>query len=822
VAVSIADLFVTVGADVTGAITGLNSVGGVLNRTASGLSSVGEVAVGAVRSVGTVAASLATVGTVGLVGFGTASFFAAARASELNATLGALAKTSGIGVGTLNAAAAGIQSMGIETATARQITALFVQNQLDLAKSTGLARVAQDAAVISGQNSTDTLDGLVHGIVTLNTEVIRQAGLTVDIDQVERAYAKTLGISATALTTNQKQTAVLNAVLEQGKRIAGAYATAMEEPGKVLRSLPRVVNDLQIAFGERLLPEFGPLIIAFFNLVKTMGALAGEGQPLGIIFTAIGHAFASLTTPVLGAIEGFQEWLKALKPEDVQAIVGVIENMSAALGPLLGFILTIGAKALPIVGKLVAGFNPFAVAFVILAAQSSVVRDKLGQLLSTITGFLARADFSKWGEMVKQVFAGDFDVATQLLLLNLDDLFSGVGQLGPLFQKIFAGDIGGALDEFKSILNQAFPGAEGFFNVVGTLAEALGKFAGDLGAGLIDFFTVQLPPVLDAIGRFGGNVGEGLTTFFTVTLPPILDQIARFTGDVTAPLVQFFQEHVPVILDGAGKFAGDVGAGLVTFFTVDLPQIVAQAGTITPATFTPLVDFFQTQTPLVIAGLERFGGAPIQPFVDFFANFGEIQRQVQSLGPLFAAVREFADALNTLSITIFNLQGAAADKALGPLGDALKTFVDTAQPLQPAVSAIGSTIGTLGQVLQPVTDIFHGAANALLALNAALVEFSKAPALPTLNLPSIPGFGGQPQPANGGAQFFRQSFNPNGGGANGGTAVAVNFNAPISIDGAGSLEDFLNEVSARILAATRRSAPAIDNSGIPSLQPRFD
>jgi hypothetical protein len=285
---------------------------------------------------------------------------------------------------------------------------------------------------------------------------------------------------------------------------------------------------------------------------------------------------------------------------------------------------------------------------------------------------------------------------------------------------------------------------------------------------------------------------------------------------VTAPLVQFFQEHVPVILDGASKFAGDVGAGLVTFFTVDLPQIVAQAGTITPATFAPLVDFFQTQTPIVIAGLARFGGAPIQPFIDFFNNFGEIQRQVQSLEPLFAAISNFANALNDLNNAIFTLQDKAVNLTLGPLGDAFKKFVDVVGPTQPALSTIGTTIGTLGQALQPVTDILNAAAGGLEHLTAAIIEFSKTGTLP---LPNIPGFGGAPQPgAPGTGTFQRTSFNPNAD-VNGGVTAVVNFNAPISIEGAGSLEDFFQGVAVAVAQSVHRVTAPPDNSGIPSLQP---
>lgn len=715
----------------------LQSTGGVLSGAlgliGTGLGFVGEQAGRVVGNLATAGAAVATLGTTGLVAFGASSFFAAARVSELDTTLRALATANGLNITTLNSTAASIQAMGIEAAAARQITALLVQNQLDLAKGTQLARVAQDAAVISGRNSTETTSDLIHGIVTLNTEVIRQAGITVDIDLVQRAYAKSLGISATALTTNQKQTAVLNAVLAQGSRIAGAYALAMEEPGKVMRSLPRVINDLQVAFGLALLPEFGPLIIAVFNLVKSMSLLGAEGKPLGIIFTAIGHAFAKLTTPLVGAITAFQKWLEALKPGDVKQIVDVIGGFSEVLGPLLGFILTVGAKALPIVGKLVAGFSPLGVALGIFALQSGAVRGALGGLLERITTFLGKADFRKVGEAVKQVFAGDFGTAVQLAISFLDDLFPGVSSIGPLFQKVFAGDIGGALEDFKGLLIAALPGAEGFINLAGQVADAVGRFAGDVGAGLTDFFTVKLPPILEAIaafkddaggkllgffndvvlpiantlGQFKDEAGDGLKTFFTVTLPPILEKIGEFAGGVGDDMLVFFTQTLPPIAQTAAQFGVDVGSGLLTFFTVTLPPILEEIGKFSGDAVAPLVAFFNEHVPVIVAGLGTFAGDLGVGMVKFFTvdlpqivasagtvtadTFQKVVDFFQTQGPLIiAGAQQFTTApIQPVADFFSNFGGIATQvQSLGPFFEAVNNFGVALGRLSSAVAGL--------------------------------------------------------------------------------------------------------------------------------------
>ena len=112
------------------------------------------------------------------IGFGVDAFKTAARVGEMDATLRALSKGNDNVYGTMTKAVSAIRKSGIEAGVAQGLVAQFSRNNLDLAKSTDLARVAQDAAVISGQNSTDTLEALVHGITTQNSMVLRMPGST--------------------------------------------------------------------------------------------------------------------------------------------------------------------------------------------------------------------------------------------------------------------------------------------------------------------------------------------------------------------------------------------------------------------------------------------------------------------------------------------------------------------------------------------------------------------------------------------------------------------------------------------------------------------
>jgi len=142
--------------------------------------------------------------------------------------------------------------------------------------------------------------GLIYGITTYNQRVIRTYGLNVDMSNAFDAMAASVGKTTEELTEAEKVQAAMNAVLQEGTRITGAYAAAMEEPGKRWRSLPRYVNEIKVALGEAFLPVVGAAADGLTGVAK---ATLANAEAFTALLRPVGDAAASVITVVTALAE---------------------------------------------------------------------------------------------------------------------------------------------------------------------------------------------------------------------------------------------------------------------------------------------------------------------------------------------------------------------------------------------------------------------------------------------------------------------------------------------------------------------------------------
>lgn len=213
----------------------------------------------------------------------------AARTQTLGVVIDQLSKANNLGVGAVQAQTEAIKKQGISIQHSREVVAKMIFAQLDLAKSTRLARLAQDAAVISGKNSSDALASIVHGIVTRQVEILRTSGIIVTFEDEFVKAARNIG---RALTAQEKTQIAFDIVLERGSVIAGSYEAAMSTVHKRMTSLPRLFQDAKGAVGEHFIPVLGRTVLLLEDLAKWTEKNASTVSNLAEAFTALGGAAA--------------------------------------------------------------------------------------------------------------------------------------------------------------------------------------------------------------------------------------------------------------------------------------------------------------------------------------------------------------------------------------------------------------------------------------------------------------------------------------------------------------------------------------------------
>jgi phage-related protein len=224
-----------------------------------------------------------------------------------------------------------VKALGITTSQARLSLTRMIQGQLNLAKATDLARTAQDLAVVAGENSSQTYEGLSEAITSLQPRLLRKYGIVTTLNQA-------LGDLADSTDVAAKRNRMLEFVLAEGARVAGVYEEAMGVVGKRITSIPRLVEEAQAAFGKHFLPIIGQgvdmlskLLKAFQNLPEGVQRVIAMAVLLGTGFSAVAAAVAGLAAALPFVISGFS------------AVSGAISPLLPALAPVAAVIAALVA-----------------------------------------------------------------------------------------------------------------------------------------------------------------------------------------------------------------------------------------------------------------------------------------------------------------------------------------------------------------------------------------------------------------------------------------------------------------------------------------------
>lgn len=422
------------------------------------------------------------------------STVATARIEEMDKVLSVLGRNAGFSSGQINEQTRAIEHLGIQTGVAQESLAQFLKFNLDVSKAGELARVAQDVAVLGGQDSSQTLQSMLWGITTRQPEIIRRAGLTVNFEQEFSKLAAERGKSVSALTENEKIQASLNAVIREGTAVEGAYEKAMESASKQLRSRERYIDNLQTAVGNMFTEIWSAQVFAGNDLIKWMTDALDED---GAIASAVSRGTRRMT-------DSFQTfWNNAKFQLDSAKSNGVLDSLAQAVGSGSNMMANGGALAgLGTAGGIAAGARLLSPVTGMLGLSSgSGMAGPLGLLVGMVTasqdlrdGLLeaAKAGATAFAQLMEG--AEPFVEAVNHLLAALGDGLAVV--LDHLVD---------ALPAFVEMAVQVMNVATAFIEVAATILEIEGM----VQALVVLFLGIKL------VG-FVTSLQAGLTTILTI------------------------------------------------------------------------------------------------------------------------------------------------------------------------------------------------------------------------------------------------------------------------------------------------------------------
>lgn len=729
-ATAIAELFVSVSADVSGAIAGLNSLNTQLDKTSSAFSQAAPAALlfeaGAASVFTTIGAAIntaadfeqsmanvrAVMSPAEVVTFGDAISDLAIRLGR-DTVFSASQAASGIE----ELIKAGIPAADVINGAADAAVNLAAATGIQIADAAGIAAQAMNAFGVQAQNMTataDVLTGVVNATAAsmsdlrFGLQVVGPTAHSLGLDITSTAEA--IGLLTNAGETGQIAGTGLRQMLleltpttkpaqEEMKKLGLVTADGKNQffdaTGKV-KDFAQISQILQNALRGMSAEQRTAALNTLFtrDAINSAAILAGDGAAG---FNKLKGAMAGITaegvandrlntlrgtlTNLAGSVETAQILVGNTFIPGLRQLADAVNNGVQAFSKLdpsvrqgiISFALA-AAGVLAAVG-----------AFILFAPSIAAIGPALGtvgKILLTFSPLFAVAAAAVLG----------FKVAWDKNVGDIQTKSQAFSNIGDILQAAFSGDIGGAIQGFLEDIKTISPDVRSAF-------DNIGKTVGD--------FVRAIQPVLQIVGAaldqaFQGNFGgaldilQGLIGTFSPQLAGIVGiarQVAGALGDTLGNALQ-----------AVGKFLQDNGPRLGQLAQDLFPKIQATAEKLGPI----LGDAF--------SGIGTFLSEHGQQILDLAANiFPSLQSAAETLGPIignvFNGVGQFladhGEDLKELATNTFNdLKTAAGNLApvLSSAFDGVSKFLaDHGEELK---SFGANTFGTIKQAASDFKDFW--------------------------------------------------------------------------------------------------------------------
>jgi hypothetical protein len=480
------------------------------------------------QKLGTLALSGIGAGAAAIVAYGTHATLTAARVSEMRAVLDLLGERAGWSAIEIQSNIEAMTDLGIRTDVAQDTLAQFARNQLDAADATMAARVAQDLAVLSGRDSSETLDELIYGIQTQNGSLQVFRDLGIQTGAVLDNFAESLGKEAKELSKAERMQAMLNATQEAGADVFGVYETAMKEPGKMLRSLPRHFYEIAVTVGNYFLPALGSGVDIVTDLVTSFRGMLEEGQPLGDFLAKIGDF---LNTHVVAGFSALSD------------VAGKLMDVFTANGNSAATLFTVFEDGSSYIGWVLERFG-----------MASEQAERFGQIIANILGPVVA-----WVEenvSLNDVLVGLGVAIASVVLPVIGSLlstiapiiavFAGVVLAVALLRQAWENDFLGIRTIFENVWNNGIKPAFEYVR-----AELIPRVI-EIFDRLREMFTTKLLPILDRLGlKIEGSVGPQITDVLILMIGQAVVGLENFITVIEKmlPFLDLWLSGIGVVAD---------------------------------------------------------------------------------------------------------------------------------------------------------------------------------------------------------------------------------------------------------------------------------
>lgn len=418
-----------------------------------------------------------------------ASTMTYARTQVLDTVMQTVGKNAGYMSEQITSVSEAIKKMGITSQEASSAVIRLAQGEIKLEEGAKLARVAQDLAVISGQNSSQAYGTLIDAIATFNPMLLRQFGMTKTLTTVQDEYARTINKTSETLTELEKRQAIVNYIMIEGKKAAGNYEMSMDDAGKKVGSLERLFEELRNEIGKQGMTLYKPIMDAVYALLSDLDKLPPAIKTVASMMIVFGGGAASMAAPIFKMITTIALWTAILKLGGV-----ALDWVKGKVAFAIPFFKTLGDLLTGETGILktaAMAFNELTAAIQLSneAAIASIAADKAK--ISSTSGVIAATEAEILTKGKEVIVTGASSAASKLDAASKEVQAAATGKV-TIASKLYAA----ALGQIKEYLKWTSEmGAKG----IGGILKLLSNFG-----------------ALSRVGIYGGII-SGAATLYSYT-----------------------------------------------------------------------------------------------------------------------------------------------------------------------------------------------------------------------------------------------------------------------------------------------------------------